>query len=37
MKHLPYEFLDVNATVHFFARVALNRVRIFGSLFLNSK
>ena len=26
MKHLPFEYLDVTATVHFFARVALNRV-----------
>lgn len=28
MKHLPYEYLDVTATVHHFARVALNRVRL---------
>jgi len=27
MKNLPFEYMDVNATVHFFARVALNRVR----------
>ena len=26
MKHLPYEFLDVNATALFFTRLALNRV-----------
>lgn len=27
MKHLPFEYLDVTATVNHFARVALNRVR----------
>jgi hypothetical protein len=26
MKHLPFEYLDVNATTHFFARMALSRV-----------
>lgn len=27
-KHLPFEFMDVTATIHMFARVALNRVSI---------
>ncbi len=27
MKHLPFEYLDINATTHYFARIALNRVR----------
>ena len=26
MKHLPFEYLDVSATAHFFSRLALNRV-----------
>lgn len=26
MKHLPFEFVDVNALTHFFARNALNVV-----------
>lgn len=26
MKHLPFEYIDVNATTHYFARVALNIV-----------
>jgi protein transport protein SEC24 len=28
MKHLPFEFLDAAATLHYFARVALNRVSL---------
>ncbi len=28
MKHLPFEYLDVTATAHLFARIALNRVSI---------
>lgn len=28
MKHLPFEHMDITATVHLFARVALNRVSI---------
>jgi hypothetical protein len=31
MKHLPFEYLDVTATAHYFARVALNRVRLHNS------
>lgn len=27
MKHLPFEYLDVNALTHYFTRVALSRVR----------
>jgi protein transport protein SEC24 len=27
MKHLPFEHIDITATAHYFARVALNRVR----------
>jgi protein transport protein SEC24 len=27
MKHLPFEFMDVNATTLYFARMALSRVR----------
>jgi protein transport protein SEC24 len=26
MKHLPFEYLDVTATAHYFARVALSRM-----------
>lgn len=26
MKHLPFEFLDVNAMTHYFSRMALCRV-----------
>jgi hypothetical protein len=26
MKHLPFEYMDVTATAHFFCRIALNRV-----------
>ena len=36
MKHLPFEHLDITATVHFFSRVALNRVR-FTSIRLTAK
>jgi protein transport protein SEC24 len=28
MKHLPFEYLDITAMSHYFARLALNRVRI---------
>jgi protein transport protein SEC24 len=28
MKHLPYEYIDITATVHYLCRVALSRVRI---------
>ena len=35
MKHLPFEYLDVTATAHYFARVALNRViLIFNQLLI---
>ena len=27
MKHLPFEYLDVSATAHFFSRLALNKVK----------
>lgn len=26
MKHLPFEYIDVTATAHYFARVALSRM-----------
>lgn len=28
MKHLPFEMMDVTATAHYFARIALNRVTL---------
>jgi protein transport protein SEC24 len=28
MKHLPFEYIDITAVAHHFARVALNRVSI---------
>lgn len=28
MKHLPFDYIDVNATTHYFARAALNIVSI---------
>ena len=30
MKHLPFEYLDVTATVHYLARIALSRVTKFA-------
>lgn len=38
MKHLPYEYLDITALTHFFARIALNRVRLqsYFNLFFSS-
>ena len=27
MKHLPFEYLDVNAVTHYFARLALSRLQ----------
>jgi protein transport protein SEC24 len=27
MKHLPFEYLDITATTHYFARIALNRLQ----------
>lgn len=28
MKHVPYEHIDINACTHYYARVALNSVRL---------
>lgn len=33
MKHLPFEYIDINAMTHFFIRIALNRVSLVINLF----